>query len=75
MAFDEPENASFRYTRAMTVDDFLAMLATYSRIITAGPASVADDAERARAYLAQRFPGAAQLDVPLHAWTWRARRA
>jgi hypothetical protein len=35
---------------------------------------VTADADRARAYLAQRFPGATELDVPLHAWTWRARR-
>ena len=74
-AFDKSENASFRYTRTMTVPDFLGLLATYSRIITADPADVAADAGRARAYLAQRFPGAARLEVPLHAWTWRARRA
>jgi SAM-dependent methyltransferase len=75
VTFDKSENASFRYTRTMTVDDFLGMLATYSRIITADPADVAADGDRARAYLAQRFPGATELDVPLHAWTWRARRA
>ena len=73
-AFDQEENASFRYTRTMTVPDFLGLLATYSRIITADPADVAADADRARAYLAQRFPGATELEVPLHAWTWRARR-
>jgi SAM-dependent methyltransferase len=73
-AFDHEENASFRYTRTMTVPDFLGLLATYSRIITADPAGVAADAERAQGYLAQRFPGAAELEVPLHAWTWRARR-
>jgi SAM-dependent methyltransferase len=72
--FGKSENASFRYTRTMTVADFLGMLATYSRIITADPADVTADAGRARAYLAQRFPGATELDVPLHAWTWRARR-
>jgi SAM-dependent methyltransferase len=73
-AFDQEENASFRYTRTMTVPDFLGLLATYSRIITADPADVAADADRAQAYLAQRFPGAAELEVPLHAWTWRGRR-
>jgi SAM-dependent methyltransferase len=73
--FEAQDNASFRYTRTMTVDDFLGLLATYSRIITADPAGVAGDAERARHYLAERFPGATQLEVPLHAWTWRARRA
>jgi hypothetical protein len=74
VAFDEIQTASFRYTRTMTVDDLVGMLATCSRIITAGPADVAADGDRARAYLAQRFPGATELEVPLHAWTWRARR-
>jgi hypothetical protein len=72
--FGKSEHASFRYTRTMTVPDFLGMLAPYSRIITADPAGIAADAGRARAYRSQRFPGATELDVPLHAWTWRARR-
>ena len=73
--FGEPESASFRYTRTMTVDDLLGMLATYSRIITADPADWAAEHDRARAYLARRFPGADRLEVPLHAWCWRARRS
>jgi SAM-dependent methyltransferase len=41
----------------------------------AGPADWAAEHERARAYLARRFPGADRLEVPLHAWCWRARRS
>jgi SAM-dependent methyltransferase len=71
--FEISETSSFAYTRMMTVDDFLGMLATYSRIITADPADWAAENERARAYLAERFPGADRLEVPLQAWAWRSK--
>jgi hypothetical protein len=70
----DPDRAIGEIARVMmTVDDFLGMLATYSRIITADPAGWAAENERARAYLAQRFPGADRLEVPLQAWAWRAK--
>ena len=72
--FDAPDVSSFRYTRTMTVDDFIGLFGTYSRVITADPADQAAGRARARAYLADRFPGANQLEVPLLAQAWRARR-
>ena len=74
-SFGPSQTSSFRYTRTMRPGDLVGMLATYSRIITADPADWAAENERARAYLARRFPGAGQIEVPLHAWCWRARRA
>lgn len=73
--FEEPETSSYRYTRTMTAVDYLGLLGTYSRVITADPADQAAGHERARAYLAQRFPGADRLEVPLQAQVWRARRS
>ncbi len=38
-AFANAQDASFTFTRSMTVDDLVAMLGTYSGLITASPAS------------------------------------
>jgi len=67
------ETASFPFERTMTIRDFVAMLATYSRVITAIPEDRA--AGLARAVLEERFPGANEVDVPLRSWCWRADRA
>jgi SAM-dependent methyltransferase len=66
--------ASFTFTRAMTIDDVVGMLATYSRVITASPPDRAAGLDRARAALEQRFPGAGRIDVPMRSWCWRADR-
>jgi SAM-dependent methyltransferase len=73
--FEDEEISYYRYTRTMTAGDFLGLLGTYSRVITADPADQAAGHERARAYLEQRFPGADQLEVPLRVRVWRARRS
>lgn len=73
--FTNARTASFRFTRRMTVEDFLALHATYSRVITASPGDRATELARLRAALADRFPGAAGIDVPMRSRCWRADRA
>jgi SAM-dependent methyltransferase len=72
--FGNAETASFTFTRAMSVSDFLGMLATYSGVITASPADRAAGLARASAALEQRFPGAEQIEVPIRSQCWRADR-
>jgi SAM-dependent methyltransferase len=68
------EARSFAFTRAMTIDDFVGMYATTSRLITASPQDRAAELARARASLRERFPDAAQIDVPMRSRCWRADR-
>jgi SAM-dependent methyltransferase len=72
--FSQPESASFRFTRVMTVDAVVGMLATYSGVITASAEDRATLLARARTMLEQRFPGASEIDVPMRTWCWRADR-
>ncbi|OBH00614.1 SAM-dependent methyltransferase [Mycobacterium sp. E2699] len=65
---------TFRFVRTMTVDDAVAMLGTYSRVIVASPDDRARRLAEARAALEARFPGADVIDVPMHARCWRADR-
>jgi SAM-dependent methyltransferase len=65
---------SFRFTRAMTIDSIVDMLATYSGVITASPQDAAAALARARAALEHRFPGGGEIDVPMRARCWRADR-
>jgi SAM-dependent methyltransferase len=73
--FGDVATASFQFTRTMTVGALVDMLATYSRVITASPEDRAAGLARARAALAQRFPGADEIEVPMRAFCWRADRA
>ena len=73
--FGHAETSSFGFTRTMTIDDMVAMLATYSGVITASPEDRTARLARARAALEQRFPGASEVDVPMRSWCWRADRA
>jgi SAM-dependent methyltransferase len=72
--FGPAEGASFAFTRAMTVGDILGMLSTYSGVITAPPQDREAGLARVRAALEQRFPGAAEIDVPMRSWCFRAHR-
>jgi SAM-dependent methyltransferase len=73
-SFGPSETASFAFQRAMTISDFLGLLATYSGVITAAPQDRQAGLARARDALEQRFPGASEIDVPMRAWCWRADR-
>ncbi len=72
--FHKIARETFEFSRAMTVDNVVAMLGTYSSAIVAS----ADDRARAltdaRAVLQARFPGADTIDIPMRAWCWRADR-
>jgi SAM-dependent methyltransferase len=72
--FTEIETRSFAFGRAMTIDDFVDMYATTSRLITASPRDRATELARMRAALRERFPDAAQIDVPMRSRCWRADR-
>jgi SAM-dependent methyltransferase len=73
--FGNAETATFGFTRAMTISDFVGMLATYSNLITASQEDRTAALTRARAVLEERFPGASEIDVPMRTWCWRADRA
>jgi SAM-dependent methyltransferase len=66
--------ASFRFTRPMTADSLVAMLGTYSGLITASPAERTARLDQVRDALAARFPGGGPIDVPMRTWCWRADR-
>jgi len=73
-AFDNVNDASFTFTKPMTVDDLVAMLGTYSGLITASPAERAAALGRARAALTDRFGDVSIVDVPMRSVCWRANR-
>lgn len=62
----------FGYRRTMTIGDIVAMLATYSSVITASPQEREQRMADARAALEQRFPGAQSISVPMRSRCWRA---
>ncbi len=72
--FHKIARETFKFSRAMTVDNVVAMLGTYSRAIIAPPDDRAQALADARAVLDARFPGADTIDIPMRAWCWRADR-
>jgi SAM-dependent methyltransferase len=65
---------TFEFVRTMTVEDAVAMVGTYSRVIVASPDDRAQRLAQARAALEARFPGADVIDIPMRARCWRADR-
>lgn len=72
--FHHVERETFAFVRTMTVDNVVAMLATYSRVIVADPQDRDRRLANARGVLADRFPGAQTIDVPMQSRCWRADR-
>ena len=72
--FGVAQTASFTFRRAMTISDVVAMLGTYSGLITASPQDRAATFARLRAALEQWFPGADEIDMPMRSVCWRADR-
>jgi len=72
--FGNIETTTFRFKRPMRVADVVDMLTTYSRVITASPAAREAGRARAAAALAQQFPGASAIEVPMRSRCWRADR-
>jgi hypothetical protein len=58
----------------MSVEDVIAMLGTYSRVIVASPQDRDRRLAQARALLKERFPSADTIEVPMRARGWRADR-
>ena len=73
--FTSVTSESFTFTRTMTPDDFVAMLGTYSRVITAEPGERQAQLDFARTRLGEVFPGASTIEVPMRTRCWRADRA
>jgi SAM-dependent methyltransferase len=72
--FGAVQAASFTFTRRMAVGDVVGMLATYSGAITATPQQREAALGHAREVLGRRFPGAAEIDVPMRSQCFRAGR-
>jgi hypothetical protein len=72
--FDNIAREKFQFARTMTVEDVVAMVGTYSRVIVASPDDRSRRLAQARAAVEARFPGADTIEVPMRAWCWRADR-
>jgi SAM-dependent methyltransferase len=72
--FDNIAREKFRFVRTMAVEDVVAMVGTYSRVIVASPDDRSRRLAQARAAVEARFPGAETIEVPMRAWCWRADR-
>lgn len=72
--FTREGTASFAFSRRMRVEEIVELLSTYSELIVSTPAEREETLDRSRAVLAERFPGARELDVPMRSWCWRADR-
>ncbi len=72
--FDNIETVTFRFNRSMPVADLVDWLTTYSRVITASDEVKAGGRARAAAALADEFPGATEIEVPMLSLCWRADR-
>jgi len=72
--FRNIETRTFQFTRRMTIPDLVEWLTTYSRVITASDDVQAAGRARATAALAETFPGATEIEVPMHSRCWRADR-
>lgn len=72
--FGNIETQTFWFSRRMPVTDLVEWLTTYSNVITATDDVRAAGRARATAALAEQFPGAAEIEVPMRSRCWRADR-
>jgi SAM-dependent methyltransferase len=73
--FADPETASFRYDRTVSLDDAVAWLASNSAFITASAADRAAGLARCREALGRRAGDRSMIEMPMRSWCWRARRS
>jgi len=73
-SFRDVATESFAYSAPMAVDDVVAMLGTYSAVITATDEERQAGLQRSRAVVEHEFPGLDVIDVPIRSWCWRADR-
>jgi ubiquinone/menaquinone biosynthesis C-methylase UbiE len=74
MPFERVETTAFTFTRRMTVEDIVAMVGTYSAVITASPEDRAAILATARSAVESHYPGENIIDFPMRTWCWRADR-
>ena len=72
--FENIVTASFAFVRAMTVDDAVDWLATYSGLITAPAGERAAGLARAREALLRRASADGVIEIPMQSACWRADR-
>lgn len=72
--FHNVARETFTFARRMSIDDVVAMVGTYSRVIIASPEERAERLANARAALTERFAEADAIDVPMKSRCWRADR-
>jgi SAM-dependent methyltransferase len=72
--FANIETYTFRFSRQMTTPDLVNWLMTYSRVITSSDDVRMTGRARAEAALAEQFPGATDVEVPMRSRCWRADR-
>lgn len=76
VSFDQPERRDFRWTMAMTADELVGLLGTFSWIITMEPAGRERVLSEARRLLAELLgvEGDVTVDVDFRTAAYRARR-
>jgi SAM-dependent methyltransferase len=72
--FTNVDRRSCPFTRRMAQADAVAMVATYSRVITATPERRAAILRRAAELLADQYGDAHEVDFPMRTWCWRGDR-
>jgi SAM-dependent methyltransferase len=72
--FTNIETASFPFTKTIRVENYAPMIATYSRVITASEEEQAKILTRVQAAVAEQFPGATEIELPMRSLCWRADR-
>jgi SAM-dependent methyltransferase len=73
-SFRDVATESFTYTAAMTIDDLVDLIGTYSAVITADEPERRKGLERTRAVVEREFAGQGVIDVPIRSYCWRADR-
>lgn len=72
--FSNVDRRSFAFTRRMSPQDVVDMVATYSRVITAPEADRKAILARAHELLADQYGDAEEIDFPMRTWCWRGDR-
>jgi SAM-dependent methyltransferase len=72
--FGNVAQEAFTYTKTMSPDEFIDLLATYSAVITASEAERAARLGEVRSELDRLFPGGGPIEVPMRTRCWRADR-
>lgn len=72
--FSNVSRTTVAFTRRMRVDDAIAMVATYSRVITAEPAYRQAVLDNARSILRAHYGEVEEIDFPMRSWCWRGDR-